>query len=61
MVFVELTPFIAFSGDVIQGGSGLRKLRWPDAQADQDAGTTDEGHRKWISSISTSWSKVCAK
>ena len=51
MVFVELTPFIAFSaewwgdedlrrlqnvllakpdaGDVIPGGSGLRKLRWP--------------------------------
>jgi putative component of toxin-antitoxin plasmid stabilization module len=50
MVFVELTPFIAFSaehwsdedlrglqnfllsapdaGDVIPGGSGLRKLRW---------------------------------
>jgi hypothetical protein len=50
MVFVELTPFIAFrsahwtdeelralqnhllqnpdSGDVIRGGSGLRKLRW---------------------------------
>ena len=50
MVFVELTPFIAFAsewwtdedlrrlqnflmatpdvGDVIQGGAGLRKLRW---------------------------------
>ena len=51
MIFVELTPFIAFcsewwsdedlrrlqnvllakpdAGDVIPGGSGLRKLRWP--------------------------------
>lgn len=51
MIFVELTPFSAFSrawwddedlrrmqnfllatpdaGDVIPGGSGLRKLRWP--------------------------------
>ena len=68
MVFVELTPFIAFrneywtdgdlralqnflllapdSGDLIRGGSGLRKIRWPAQGRGKRSGTrrTDEGN-----------------